>query len=84
MLGSGFGDADLNKSVTFTDFVSLANNFGQTGTGWLQGNFNLDNVTNFADFVLLANNFDVDFTSMGASSALTNEPVHATSLFLII
>ena len=49
--------------VTFTDFVSLTNNFGFTGTGWSQGNFNLDDITNFEDFVLLTNNYAADLSS---------------------
>jgi len=28
IIGSGHGDADLNQRVTFTDFVSLTNNYG--------------------------------------------------------
>jgi hypothetical protein len=51
------GDADLNGSVTFVDFIALANNFGQPNAGWQGADFNNDNVTSFADFIILANNF---------------------------
>jgi len=34
ILGTVHGDADLNQRVTFTDFVSLTNNFGSSGAGW--------------------------------------------------
>ena len=63
IIGTGYGDGDLNKVINFIDFVLLANNFGQTGTLWNEGNVNVDNVTNFADFVLVENNFEVIFTS---------------------
>ena len=63
MIGTGHGDADLNKIVNFVDFVSLSNNFGMTGTGWANGNFNTDDNTNFNDFVALSNNFGASFVS---------------------
>lgn len=62
-LATGFGDHDLNKNVNFNDFVRLSNNFGNTGTGWNQGNGNTDNATNFNDFVRLSNNFGKTFAS---------------------
>lgn len=60
------GDADLNKEVTFTDFLALANNFGQTG-GWADGEFNGDGTVRFNDFVALAQNY-------GLSAAASAEP----------
>ena len=53
----------MNKNVNFNDFVRLSNNFGNTGTGWNQGNGNTDNATNFNDFVRLSNNFGKTFAS---------------------
>ena len=41
VLGTNFGDADLNGIVNFVDFVLLSNNFGGSG-GWSEGNFNLN------------------------------------------
>ena len=60
------GDADLNKEVTFLDFLALANNFGQTG-GWADGEFNGDGTVRFNDFVALAQNY-------GLSAAASAEP----------
>jgi hypothetical protein len=51
------GDANDDGTVTFSDFVSLANNFGATDAGWGGGDFNGDGTTSFSDFVTLANNF---------------------------
>ena len=53
----------MNKVINFADFVLMANNFGQSDTGWGEGNFNLDSVTNFTDFVELANHFGMTFPS---------------------
>jgi hypothetical protein len=35
----------------------LANNFGQMGALWQDGDFNGDGVAGFADFLMLADNF---------------------------
>ncbi len=51
-----FGDADLNGTVDFGDFVLLANAYGTAG-GWAMGDFDGDGVVQFSDFVLLADNF---------------------------
>jgi hypothetical protein len=51
------GDANDDGTVTFSDFVSLANNFGAAGAGWGGGDFNGDGTTAFSDFIILANNF---------------------------
>ena len=63
MLSTGLGDHDLNMIVNFNDFVKLSNDFGNTGTGWDQGNGNTDDVTNFNDFVRVSNNFGMSFAS---------------------
>jgi hypothetical protein len=50
------GDADLDLTVGFADFVKLANHFGEEGT-WLEGDFTGDNLISFDDFMALADNF---------------------------
>ena len=80
MIGTGFGDYDLNFLVNFNDFVRLANNFNLTGTGWGQGNGNTDDITNFKDFVRLSNNFGMSFVS-GVS---VPEPSAAAMFFLAV
>ena len=84
IIGSGFGDADLNQQMNFTDFVSMSNNFGSSGTGWAQGNFNLDNITNFADFVLLANNYGTDLSSGVLVQETVPEPTSVVLLSLAV
>lgn len=56
VVGTFFGDADLNGRVDFTDFVALSNNFGQQG-GWMQGDFDGSRNVAFPDFVMLSSNF---------------------------
>jgi hypothetical protein len=56
LAGSLFGDANLDSEVQFSDFVALADHFGQAG-GWMAGDFDGDQTVQFADFVLLAENF---------------------------
>ena len=56
LFGTLPGDADLNRSVDFRDFLTLAANFGLEG-GWADGEFTGDGVIQFPDFVRLAQNF---------------------------
>jgi len=72
VLGTAYGDADLNKIVDFSDFIALSNNFGLSDTGWGQGNFNLDFQTDFIDFVILSINFGTDLST---AAVAVPEPV---------
>ena len=65
------GDADLNGTVDFNDFLVVSSNFGDEQTGWSQGNFNTDQFshTEFSDFLLLAVNFG--FTRAASTSTVT-------------
>jgi MYXO-CTERM domain-containing protein len=51
------GDANDDGAITFADFVSLSNHYGQSETDWSAGDFNGDRITNFADFVILSNHY---------------------------
>ena len=50
------GDADLNGSVEFGDFLALSAGFGSIG-GWAVGDFDGSGDVAFADFLLLSSNF---------------------------
>lgn len=50
------GDANLDGSVDFNDFLTLSANFG-TGASWSGGNFDVDTIVDFDDFLTLADNF---------------------------
>lgn len=54
VLGTEYGDFDLNRKVDFADFLSLAANFGRTSVGWSQGDSNGDGEVDFSDFLALA------------------------------
>src|SRR5262249_31907736 len=47
------GDANMEGSVTFADFLQLQNHYNQPGTDWQGGDFNYDGSTTFADFLIL-------------------------------
>jgi hypothetical protein len=66
------GDANDDGSVTFADFVTLANNFGQSNTGWSGADFNNDGGTTFSDFIILANHFGQTISG-GALTATPDE-----------
>ena len=57
VIGTAFGDANLDGRVNLQDFTVLANNFGDDDAGFASGDFNGDGRVNLQDFTLLANNF---------------------------
>ena len=61
ILGTAYGDANLDKKVDFLDFSALSSNFQGTG-GWADGNFNCDTLVDFLDFSTLSSNFGFDGT----------------------
>jgi hypothetical protein len=65
VLGTEFGDADLDGDVDLDDFNRLALNFNATGAGWAGGDFSGNGVTNASDQTLLSQNFG--FTNPGFS-----------------
>jgi len=53
-----YGDADLDGTVTSTDFNALVAGYGNTTTGvWATGDFNYDGKVTTLDFNMLAGNF---------------------------
>jgi len=50
------GDANEDGKVTIVDFLTLQNNFNQSG-GWAEGDFNDDAMVTIADFIILQNNW---------------------------
>lgn len=51
------GDADLNGTVEFPDFLALSGNFGKRDVFWRGGDFDGDNEVSFTDFLQLSRNF---------------------------
>ena len=56
LAGTNFGDANLNNTVDFADFLLLSDNFGQSG-GWESGDFDGDGEVAFSDFLVLSSHF---------------------------
>lgn len=71
------GDADLNGTVEFGDFLRLSANFGVAGT-WAAGDFDGDGEVLFSDFLQLADNFGTSYKN-GAAVAV---PEPAAGAFL--
>ena len=60
------GDSNGDGLVNFIDFLALANQFGNSNTGWAGGDFDLSGSTNFLDVLILANNFGTEASSVVA------------------
>ena len=63
------GDLNLSHKVDFTDFVTLARNYGKTNADWAMGDFNYNGKVDFGDLVALARNYNQ--TGPAATGALT-------------
>ncbi len=51
------GDADLDLDVDLADLGALGDNWGGTGKGWSQGDFNDDGVVDLSDLGVLGDNW---------------------------
>jgi len=69
LAGTISGDANLDGTVQFSDFLALSGGFGMPG-GWADGDFDGDGDVQFADFLSLSANFG----QMGAAAASVPEP----------
>lgn len=56
------GDASLDGTVNFSDFLVLQRNYNQPGN-WSQGDFNGDGVVNFSDFLVLQRNYNQTYSA---------------------
>ena len=72
------GDADLNRTVEFGDFLALSASFGQDG-GWAMGDFDGNGEVGFPDFLALSANFG----NSNASVASVPEPSSSVLLLLL-
>ena len=72
------GDANLDGSVDFNDFLVLQNNFNQPGV-FSQGDFNYSGSVDFNDFLVLQNNFNQSVT--GVPVTVTRQQVAALTAF---
>lgn len=77
-LGSLPGDADLNGTVEFPDFLTMSGNFGSEDAGgsFREGDFDCNGAVEFPDFLALSGNF-------GQSAAVAAVPEPATGTMLL-
>lgn len=74
ILGTRYGDANLDTIVNINDFAALAANFNLPG-GWAVGNFNGNASVEISDFALLAANFNQSGPAFSISDLFrTNVP----------
>jgi hypothetical protein len=93
IVGTRYGDANLDKKVDFDDLLSLAQNYGNTTTGtWALGDFDGNNTVAFEDLLALAQNYGFAGVVPGASGefmvdwtlaqSMVPEPVSASALMI--
>lgn len=86
VLGTNYGDADLNRSVNLDDANTLVGNFGNTtGQGWANGNFDGDGDVDLDDANTLVGNFGTTVSGANleadpfATSAITDDTLAIVS-----
>jgi hypothetical protein len=55
VLGTQFGDLNLDGEINFSDYTPIISSDGQSGAGWAGGDLNFDGVTDSQDADVLAN-----------------------------
>ena len=75
------GDADLDGSVTFDDYLTWQTNFGSANTNWTSGHFQYDNgIVSFDDYLSWQTNFGLTIndglglTAGGSNISAVPEP----------
>jgi hypothetical protein len=75
------GDANHDRSVDFSDLVTVAQNYGGNGKTYEQGDFNFDGLVNFADLVVIAQKYGTTMPALAApmasATASVLEPLRA-------
>ncbi|MFT3788082.1 MAG: autotransporter-associated beta strand repeat-containing protein [Tepidisphaeraceae bacterium] len=66
------GDANLDFAVNFSDLLTLAANYGNTGMTWDDGDFNYDQTVNFTDLLSLAAHYGQSLTATQAETLGTD------------
>ena len=72
IMGGILGDIDLDRSVTFDDFLLLSSQFGKSDANYADGDLNGDALVNFDDFLLLSGNFGKSAPQAAVARASAN------------
>lgn len=86
LAGGVLGDANLDGTVGFADFLTLSGSFGDVDTRWHDGDFDGDDQVTFADFLILSTNFGNSVDSLNGtirSAASVPEPNHSHSFLAL-
>lgn len=78
------GDANRDRTVSFSDLLIIAQNYGQPGKSFSQGDFNYDGTVNFSDLLILAQNYGKSLpapaaATPAAAAAFSPVPVDAST-----
>ena len=86
IIGTEYGDANLDRMVTLADLAIVSANYGITeGATWSQGDFDGDGAVTLVDLAILAANYGFDGTAAPAASsapmtaAIQSQPQPATA-----
>jgi O-glycosyl hydrolase len=79
LLGTDFGDANLDGVVSDADYTIWADHYGQTSVGWAEGDFTGNGVVTEADYTIWADHYSVGASSAGASEPVAAAPVEQDS-----
>ncbi|MEM6332890.1 MAG: MprA protease, GlyGly-CTERM protein-sorting domain-containing form [Planctomycetota bacterium] len=81
ILGTEYGDVNLDSLINTSDLAVLASHFGQATSSWAQGDYNGDGIVNTSDLAQLAANFGYDGTgALVTATAAVPEPATAALL----
>lgn len=78
VIGTHYGDSDLDGVVDDSDLDALRLNWEAAGTGWAGGDFNGDGIVNIGDLGILAGNWGL--VGAGPTGATVPEPASLTLL----
>lgn len=79
ILGTQYGDTNLDRKVDFADFVILSNHFDSVAEnrGWSTADFTGDGMSGFDDFVILSNNFGFAASVVQALATKSSGPIQS-------
>ena len=57
ILGTEYGDGNLDGKVDFADYIKLTQTYGTSGVGWAGEDINGDGKVDFADYIILTQTY---------------------------
>ena len=78
------GDVNHDRTVNFEDLIIVAQNYGQTGRTFAQGNldYSVDGSVNFDDLILLAQHYNLTLTPPTIVAPVAQKSKHAALMEL--